>query len=221
MAEFLLDNTRIAPEINALNVDKLTALDELYLRRWEEGFSELKQILGGNGAKRSSDLSFGLEPNFLMKLTKQDSKWLERMEPSFLVLAGLVVSVTYAAVLSPPGGLWQDDSLQPGSIQNHTAGAPILLSKNRPRYYIFYVFNTIGFCSSFATIAVIVGKHQVSPTPSLVDVSVSLCYNVLLFGLLFSPYIKDYCSKIMKWQRNGEGTQRSVVIQMTTDHQNP
>ncbi|XXG75166.1 hypothetical protein AAC387_Pa07g3737 [Persea americana] len=162
MAEFLLDNTRVALEINALNVDKLTALDEIYLPQWEEGFLELKKILGGKGAKRSSDVY--LPTNFPLKLTKQDSKWLERMEPSLLVLAVLVVSVTYAAVLSPPGGFWQDDSLQLGSIQNHTAGDPILLSKNRPRHYMFYVFNTIGFYSSFAIIIVILGKHQVSPT---------------------------------------------------------
>ena len=131
MIKFLLDNSNIELEINALNVDKLTALDEVYLAKWEAGFSELKQILGGKGAKRSTDLSFGLPTNFPLKLTKQDSKWLKRMEPSFLVLAVLVVSVTYAAVLSPPGGFWQDDYADPGSIQNHTAGKPILLSKDQ------------------------------------------------------------------------------------------
>ncbi|RWR86071.1 hypothetical protein CKAN_01495300 [Cinnamomum micranthum f. kanehirae] len=248
MVEFLLDNTSIALEINALNVDKLTALDELYLPQWEAGFLELKNILGGKGAKRCSDLS--LPTNFPLKLTKHDSEWLKRMEPSLLVLAVLVVSVTYAAVLSPPGGFWQDDYLQPGSIQNHTAGDPILLSKKGGRYYIFYFCNSIGFFSSFTIITVILGKHQVSPTYMLrvlnsttvilvvsltssyvfslssagsgnwMTLALLVIYYVFSIGTIFGPYIKDSCSKILKRQRRGEGSQQSVVIQMTTDHQN-
>ncbi|KAJ8631715.1 hypothetical protein MRB53_025038 [Persea americana] len=181
--KFLLDNTNIAPEINALNVDMLTALDELYLVQWEAGFSELEQILVGKGAKRSSDLSLGLPTNFSLKLNKQDSKWLKRMEPSFLVLAVLVVTVTYAAVLNPPGGFWSDDYPDPGSKQNHTAvlnhpggypdpaskqnhtaGESILWTKDRLRYHTFYAYNSVGFFSSLAIIRIIVTKHEVYPT---------------------------------------------------------
>ncbi|XXG75171.1 hypothetical protein AAC387_Pa07g3740 [Persea americana] len=264
MIKFLLDNSNVELEINALNVDKLTALDEVYLAKWEAGFSELKQIFGGKGAKRSTDLSFGLPTNFPLKLTKQDSKWLKRMEPSFLVLAVLVVSVTYAAVLSPPGGFWQDDYPDPGSKQNHAAGEPlswpknhtaggsILWSKNRPSYYMFYCSNSIGFFSSLAIIfVIIVGKHRFSPTYMLRVLTCST--NIIVFSLTSSyvsplcsvhsgwwrmymvltityfvfylttlggPCITDFCSKILPRQRKGEDTQQSVVIHMTTDHQN-
>ncbi|KAJ8631713.1 hypothetical protein MRB53_025036 [Persea americana] len=251
MMKFLLGNTSIGLEINALNVDKLTVLDEVYLAQREAGFSELKQILGGKGAKRYSDLSLGLPTNFPLKLTKQDSKWLKRMEPSFLVLAVLVVSVTYIAILSPPGGFWQDDYLQPGSIQNHKAGDPIFWSKDRPRYYMFYFFNSFGFFSAFAIIAVIVGKHQASPTYLLrvlkystkvvvfsltssygfsvctigsgwwMYTALTIAYVVFYLGALGGPNMKDSCFKILKRQRKGEVTQQSVVIHMTTDHQNP
>ncbi|RWR86066.1 ankyrin repeat-containing protein NPR4-like protein [Cinnamomum micranthum f. kanehirae] len=182
MVEFLLDNTGIELEINALNVDRLTALDELYLPQWEAGFLELKKLLRGKGAKRSSDLS--LPTNFPLRLTKQDSKWLKRMEPSLLVLAALVVSVTYAALLSPPGGFWQDDYLHPGSKQNHTAGDPILWSKDRTRYYMFYISNSIGFFSSLAIIAVIFHPWPYSPTYILRVLNYSTA--ILLISLTWS-----------------------------------
>ncbi|KAL6654628.1 hypothetical protein ACP70R_008093 [Stipagrostis hirtigluma subsp. patula] len=63
-----------------------------------------------------------------------------------LLLAMLVVSVTYVAGLSPPGGVWQEDG---GGM---SAGSPILSSVNHSRYLAFFYCNATALVASLVVI---------------------------------------------------------------------
>ncbi|XP_030477246.1 ankyrin repeat-containing protein BDA1-like [Syzygium oleosum] len=80
-----------------------------------------------------------------------------------LVVATLITTATYQAVLQPPGGRWQDNS---GPSTNSTdptkcgtaspkAGKAVLGSSNQLAYISFVIFNTAGFFASLQVIDIL------------------------------------------------------------------
>ncbi|XP_066337401.1 uncharacterized protein [Miscanthus floridulus] len=67
-----------------------------------------------------------------------------KLKKYLLLLATLVVSVTYVAGLNLPGGVWQDDDTKDG----HRAGDLILLDTHHSRYLTFYYCNATAFAAS-------------------------------------------------------------------------
>lgn len=115
MAAFLLDNTNIELEINALNVERRTAFDELLRAQFDLGYFRLKSMLRRKGAKTARALR---RIPYQRKGTSLYRKHLQRMEAPLLVFATLVATVTYQAVFNPPGGVWNDDYPPPSPVQN-------------------------------------------------------------------------------------------------------
>lgn len=76
---------------------------------------------------------------------------------TLLVLAVLIATATYQAVLSPPGGVWQDNYIPDNSSSSnnatvvsraHTAGEAVMGNTNIISFGLFLVFNSIGFFMS-------------------------------------------------------------------------
>ncbi|KAI6702844.1 hypothetical protein NL676_011980 [Syzygium grande] len=80
-----------------------------------------------------------------------------------LVVAALITTATYQAVLQPPGGMWQDDSGTSTDSTNatnngttsHEAGRAVLGTKNPAAYILFLIFNTAGFFASLQMIGIL------------------------------------------------------------------
>uniref|UniRef100_A0A0E0HP82 PGG domain-containing protein n=1 Tax=Oryza nivara TaxID=4536 RepID=A0A0E0HP82_ORYNI len=77
---------------------------------------------------------------------------LEKARSLVLLLATLAATITYQAVLDPPGGYWQDDK------DGHKPGDPILLTINARRYKTFFYFNSTAFVASLLAIILVQSK---------------------------------------------------------------
>ncbi|XBI76723.1 hypothetical protein VPH35_069923 [Triticum aestivum] len=65
---------------------------------------------------------------------------------ALMLLATLVVTITYQAGLDPPGGLWQDDQY------GHKIGHPVLQTTHPTRYRVFFYSNSATFVTSLVVI---------------------------------------------------------------------
>ncbi|CAL5445284.1 unnamed protein product [Camellia sinensis] len=205
-----LSVTRAVMEVNSLNKNSLTALDVLLIFQSEAGDREIEDVLVQAGAKRARDLhtsalaltsqNQGVTTNPsngpLMPIERTRSPARQLLEyfkynkirdsPSearnaMLVIAVLIATATYQAVLSPPGGVWQDDSLSSNNngtdtTKPHSAGKAVMGSKNTLWFGLFIFFNSVGFFTSINMIYVLT-----SGFPLQLELQVSMCALVITY----------------------------------------
>ncbi|XP_040987740.1 ankyrin repeat-containing protein BDA1-like [Juglans microcarpa x Juglans regia] len=101
---------------------------------------------------------FSISENYYIFMFRQNMEVSNDTRNMLLVVATLVVTVTYQAALSPPGGVWQDDfNAEAGtgasellvSPPSHHAGRVIMSTKNS---YLFFTLNTLTFFMTNMTI---------------------------------------------------------------------
>ncbi|XBI37048.1 hypothetical protein VPH35_122465 [Triticum aestivum] len=76
-------------------------------------------------------------------------KVLEKNHSLVMLLATLVVSMTYQAGLEPPGGLWPDEQ------DGHKGGEPVLLTTHPTGYKVFFYSNSAAFVASLVVIIMV------------------------------------------------------------------
>ncbi|WVZ81470.1 hypothetical protein U9M48_028844 [Paspalum notatum var. saurae] len=79
----------------------------------------------------------------------QKEEAVEKARSLVMLLATLVVSITYQAGLDPPGGLWTSDG------DDHKNGDPILLTTHPIRYKVFFYSNSAAFVASLIVILMV------------------------------------------------------------------
>ncbi|CAN4125976.1 unnamed protein product [Withania somnifera] len=154
-------------EVNCSNEGGLTPLDVLGLFQSEAGEREIEEMLRESGAMRareSQTTSQGsaIRVNEESRSRSPAKKLLDyfkydtikdspgSVRNTLLVLAVLIATATYQAVLSPPGGVWQDDDSSIGKNNGtpHVAGETIMGYHNPKSYRVFLICNSIGFFTS-------------------------------------------------------------------------
>ncbi|KAF3968490.1 hypothetical protein CMV_007619 [Castanea mollissima] len=171
--------------INEKNLEGNTALDILEgQRRQGVDNGEMRVILDRAGALKASSLPTvtsshehylrppgSCERAKIIFIGNQVMKGITvEKRNALLVVATLLVTVSYQAVITPPGGLWQDDLFDSNTTDvlrgskddlfklnttaPHRAGSAT--ARRTGAFTIFMIFNSIIFLSSIVTMTVLV-----------------------------------------------------------------
>ncbi|XP_045086624.1 uncharacterized protein [Aegilops tauschii subsp. strangulata] len=112
---------------------------------WEGLATKCGDVLGW--FKRRVNTPRGTSTSTDIELHLQNTRYL------VMLLATLVVTITYQAGLDPPGGLWLD------SRDGHTIGHPVLQTTHPTRYQVFFYSNSAAFVTSLVVIMMLQSKY--------------------------------------------------------------
>ena len=172
--------------VNEKNLEDKTALDILEGQRTQGvDNSEMRVILDGAGALTASSLLTVTSPHahYLSEVATPETVVKEPLSDekrnALLVVVALLITVTYQAILSPPGGLWQDNDLSKpntttaalsppspaGGLFNesnsniaapHRAGSTIAGRESLRAFSLFLFFNSAIFLYAIAVMSVLI-----------------------------------------------------------------
>ncbi|XP_047308848.1 ankyrin repeat-containing protein BDA1-like [Impatiens glandulifera] len=179
-------------DVNATNEKGQTPLDVLLMNNNNETSNwcdkRMEEILVEAGARKGLDQSSPAEVS-----SEIYSSWysyfkykIGRDSPGdvrncLLVIAALITTATYQAILSPPGGTWQDNSsIQSGNQPPHIAGRPIMQTYTPLSYYLFLNFNTAGFCASVYMIKLLTFGFPLVLELNIALIAIVLTYQISL-----------------------------------------
>ncbi|XP_030933509.1 ankyrin repeat-containing protein BDA1-like [Quercus lobata] len=203
-------------DINAKNVKDHTAGDILVKRQEVELLSSSREISEmlqraevNKCARYLRSIVLSLEERRLLQVDKW-AKISDDRRNVVLVVATLLMTVTYQGLLSPPGGLWQD-YYNPGSSRpnatkpdyrglfNETspylanmAGAAI--GGSNLCFWVFLITNTLTFMLSYTIVLLIIPSGYVILRAALG--SLSLCY-ITSLSVIFPIYFTYTYSLIL------------------------
>lgn len=135
-------------DVNIKNANGKTALDLLFGQGVTKS-SEISRSLQESGALKAKDIRSPVDDRKLKQL-----EWFEKSRDAIMVVAILIATMAFQAGISPPGGVWQDDSL--GGPNPHTIGEAVMAQKHPKYYWLLIRANTIAFVSSLSTIILLI-----------------------------------------------------------------
>ncbi|XP_057492076.1 ankyrin repeat-containing protein NPR4-like [Actinidia eriantha] len=95
-------------------------------------------------------------PRVLNSLSEEQDHRLNRKHNSLMVVATLIAAMAFQAGVNPPGGVWQEDKVDPVTQLEHEAGQSILADGYPKEYKIFSIFNAVSFVASLSIIFLLV-----------------------------------------------------------------
>ncbi|CAA2983205.1 ankyrin repeat-containing BDA1-like [Olea europaea subsp. europaea] len=186
-AKLMLDENFVTKgmlEVNSLNKRGLTPLDVLISERGDFEIEEMLRLAGASGVENTNSGQWATQSDNRNVSThepsesevgrerpRKPSKKLRdffnydktidtpnKVRHTLLVIAVLITTATYQAVLSTPGGVWQEDfsptsnKTDTGDTRSspppHTAGRAVMGTHKLSSYGPFLFFNSIGFFMS-------------------------------------------------------------------------
>ncbi|KAE8124213.1 hypothetical protein FH972_019118 [Carpinus fangiana] len=176
---------------------------------------EIENILEKVDVRRSTDEAhvqpaqstfrrwWGCVPSALVKYLMNPSNWIEQTRGSLMVVATVMATMSFQAGISPPGGVWQEDTKNDGysCVVNNTCEVvgKAILSYYHPYYIGFLSSNTGSFLASVGVILLVIcgfpltSKYIIWLLSLAMTISVSSMTNAYLYAVLMvtSPDVFD------------------------------
>ncbi|KAK7355635.1 hypothetical protein VNO80_14895 [Phaseolus coccineus] len=98
--------------------------------------------------------------------------WIEEKRGSLMVVATVIATMTFQSVISPPGGVWQEDTFS-GGLNCSSSGickagtAVLAYDLTEEGYVTFATFNTISFFSSLCVVVMLVSGLRLDNKPMM------------------------------------------------------
>lgn len=125
-----------------------------------------------------------------------------------LTIAALMATATYQGVLSPPGGVWQEDK------DGNTAGKSIMATKYVASFWLFVLGNSIGFYTSLHMIACLTSDFPLQYPLLLLIGSISFNYSSSVTSLVSTGtsygaiglaigfgYLTPFFPSVLRWMK--------------------
>ncbi|KAK0581994.1 hypothetical protein LWI29_020220 [Acer saccharum] len=132
----------------------------------------------------------GDDSNFISRIGNNIRQWFvqdsTKLDDSFknnmLVVATLIVAVTFQTGINPPGGAWQET--KDGEYGHQEAGKAILSSlHNHVPYNLFLILNTLAFSMSTQIILMLVYHEKLYFEIVVATVSMVATYGTAVWSL--------------------------------------
>ena len=124
----------------------------------------------------------------LIKTAREGSRISNDDRNGLLVVAALLITITYQVVLSPPGGLWQDDKISEG----HDAGTAIAQT-NFDNFEIVATINYITFTLSAIMTFLLLPSGYISALFKMALVQLWVSYYYSLAVICNAGPVLIYC----------------------------
>jgi hypothetical protein len=130
-----------------------------------------------------------------MKEAVEDGKLRPKERRKVLMLLSIfMVTITYTAGLSPPGGTWEHAAEEGGAAAaaggHHRAGDPVLQEGHYWRFVAFFVLNTVAFVASLTVIMLLLSTRMGNNGRRLSALNVAIAFALL--GLM-GAYASGSC----------------------------
>ncbi|KAM2895201.1 hypothetical protein FF1_010345 [Malus domestica] len=209
---YLLSVDAIRAEAIGMNGMSLTMLDIIeYSSIAREDFSrslEIQQILidaglirreNGENDKPNSDVAAadvkGSKPARrwwikLMKWVRYPSDWLVETRGMLMVVATMISTMTFQAVVNPPGGVWQNDvtnSIEADCTAENicTAGTAVLGYVWEGEFVTFIKYNTTSFLASLCVTLLLISGFPLHNRLCMWLLSMSMCVTLTFLALTY------------------------------------
>ncbi|PQQ00365.1 uncharacterized protein Pyn_18420 [Prunus yedoensis var. nudiflora] len=119
----------------------------------------------------------------LIKCFKYPKKWLEETRGILMVVATVISTMTFQAVVSPPGGV-----CQPGGGDDCEAGTAVLLGHSHAfsnDFFLFIKFNTISFLASVSVTLLLVSGYAFHNRIYKWLLSMAMCVTLTFMALTY------------------------------------
>jgi hypothetical protein len=146
---------------------------------------------------------WGCVRSALGKRLKNPRNWIEETRGSLMVVATVMATMSFQAGISPPGGVWQEDTKKDGysCVANNTCEVvgKAILSYYHPYYVYFLSYNTVSFLASACVILLVIcgfpltSKYIIWLLSLAMTISVGSMTSAYLYAVLMvtSPDVFD------------------------------
>ncbi|KAM1111109.1 hypothetical protein ACFX13_010491 [Malus domestica] len=126
----------------------------------------------------------------LMKWLRYPSDWLVETRGMLMVVATMISTMTFQAVVNPPGGVWQNDvtnSTEAGCTAENicTAGTAVLGYVWEDDFVTFIKYNTTSFLASLCVTLLLISGFPLHNRLCMWLLSMSMCVTLTFLALTY------------------------------------